>query len=189
MLVNPYYSRPGQRGLIAHFKATAEATRLPVMLYNIQPRSAINLETESLLELAEVPNIAAVKEASGNLAQISDVIRQVPPGFRVYSGDDGLTLSILALGGHGLVSVAAHHIGSQLKMMITSFESDPGTARQIHHKITPFIQAIFSAPSPVPIKFVLANQGFDCERVRLPLVELNPTEKDRIASTLNAIPS
>lgn len=184
MLVNPYYSRPGQRGLYAHFSTIAGETNLPVMLYNIQTRSAINLDTDTLLELAQIPNIVAVKEASGNIAQISDVIRLAPAGFRVYSGDDALLLPLLALGGYGLVSVSAHAVGHQFKEMIEVFASDPARARAIHHTLTPFIQAVFSAPSPTPIKAVLASQGFDCERVRLPLVELTPEEKTSIFSSL-----
>src|SRR5579862_3173015 len=111
MLVNPYYNRPGQAGLYAHFSTVARETGLPVLLYNIQPRSAINLETPTLLKLAEIPNIVAVKEASGNVPQISDVCALAPDGFRVYSGDDALTLPILSVGGHGVVSVTAHIAG------------------------------------------------------------------------------
>jgi 4-hydroxy-tetrahydrodipicolinate synthase len=177
MLVNPYYNRPGQAGLEAHFRAVAAETALPVMLYNIQPRSAINLETPTLLRLAEVPNIVAVKEASGNVGQIGDVIRQAPDGFRVYSGDDGLTLPILSLGGHGLVSVAAHVVGKELKEMIEAFPSDPARARALHHQLTPAFKALFSAPSPVPVKYALSRRGFACASVRLPLVELNDAER------------
>ncbi len=187
MLVNPYYSRPGQSGLYAHFAAIAAATSLPVMLYNIQPRSAINLETETLIRLAEIPNIVAVKEASGNVAQISDVIAKAPAGFRVYSGDDALTLPIMSLGGHGLVSVAAHVVGRELNELITNFETNPGLARQLHHRVSPFIHAIFSAPSPVPIKFALSQLGFDCASVRLPLVELSDIEKDNVQRGLAAV--
>ncbi|MCE9558603.1 MAG: 4-hydroxy-tetrahydrodipicolinate synthase [Armatimonadetes bacterium] len=181
MLVNPYYNRPGQDGLYAHFRAASEATDLPVMLYNIQPRSAINLETATLMRLiSDVPNIVAVKEASGNLAQISEVIGLAPEGFRVYSGDDGLTLAVMALGGHGLVSVAAHVIGRELKELITSFEKDPARARQIHHSLAPVIRELFANPSPVPVKVALAARGFDCESVRLPLVELSPNSKSKL---------
>ncbi|MFM9873630.1 MAG: 4-hydroxy-tetrahydrodipicolinate synthase [Fimbriimonadaceae bacterium] len=187
MLVNPYYSKPGQRGLEAHFKAIAGETSLNVMLYNIMPRSAINLDTDTLMRLAEVPNIVAVKEASGNLAQISDVCRLAPAGFRIYSGDDALVLPILSLGGYGLVSVGAHCIGCELKQLIEAFPADPAKATAIHHKLTPFIQAIFSAPSPTPIKAALASDGFDCEAVRLPLVTLTPEEEARVLNALKSI--
>lgn len=187
MLVNPYYSRPGQAGLYAHFAAIAKATTLPVMLYNIQPRSAINLETPTLMKLAEIPNIVAVKEASGNVGQISEVIAKAPEGFRVYSGDDALTLPIMALGGHGLVSVAAHVVGQELREIITRFESSPSISRESHHRIAPFIQAIFSAPSPVPIKFALSQLGFACGSVRLPLVELDEVERDRVMRAMATV--
>jgi len=189
MLVNPYYSRPGQEGLYAHFSTIAKETSLPVMLYNIQPRSAINLETETLLRLAEIPNIVAVKEASGNMAQINDVCRLAPKGFRIYSGDDGLLLPILSVGGHGLVSVAAHVIGSQLKSIIHDFPANPAKATKTAHGITPFIQAIFSYPSPVPIKYALSTRGFDCASVRLPLVGFNSDQKQKFDAVLRQIPS
>lgn len=177
MLVNPYYNRPGQAGLYAHFSTIAKETGLPVMLYNIFPRSAINLETPTLLRLAEIPNVVAVKEASGVMGQISDVCRLAPEGFRVYSGDDALALPTLSVGGHGLVSVAAHVVGAELKEMITSFATDPKKAAALHHKLTPAFKGLFSAPSPVPVKYMTAKHGFDCEAVRLPLVQLTDEEK------------
>lgn len=190
MLVNPYYSRPGQAGLYAHFSTIAEETSLPVMLYNILPRSAINLETLTLLKLAEIKNIVAVKEASGNLGQIGDVCREAPEGFRVYSGDDGLTVPILSVGGYGLVSVAAHVVGAEIRDMITAFlGSDSQKATRLHHRLTPVFRALFSAPSPVPIKYALSKSGFDCRRVRLPLVELEPHEQAVVDRALSALGS
>jgi 4-hydroxy-tetrahydrodipicolinate synthase len=186
MLVNPYYNKPGQAGLFAHFQAIAREVSLPVMLYNIQPRSSINLETPTLMRLAEMDNVVAVKEASGNVAQISDVCRLKPEGFRVYSGDDGLTLPILSVGGYGLVSVAAHVVGRELKEMIEAFSSDPDRARRIHHRLTPVFQAIFSAPSPAPIKYALSRRGFDCEATRLPIVGLDEEGKRTVDRALEA---
>ncbi len=177
MLVNPYYNRPGQAGLYAHFSTIAKETGLPVMLYNIQPRSAINLETSTLLKLAEIKNIVAVKEASGLIGQIGDVCAQAPEGFRIYSGDDALTLPILALGGHGLVSVVAHIVGKELKEMIEAFAKDPARARAIHQQLLPVFKGLFAYPSPTPVKYATAQRGFDCESVRLPLVELTDEEK------------
>ncbi len=184
MAVNPYYNKPGQDGLEAHFKAIAGATGLPMMLYNIQPRSAINLETPTLLRLAEVPNIVAVKEASGMVGQISDVIRQAPAGFRVYSGDDGLTLPILALGGHGLVSVVAHVVGAQLAEMIRVFETDPSAARKIHHGLADCFKVMFANPSPTPVKYAVSLLGYGSEAVRLPLVTLCPEAKADVKALL-----
>lgn len=178
MLVSPYYNKPGQQGLYAHFSTVARETGLPVLLYNIQPRTSINIETPTLLKLAaEVPNIVGVKEASGSISQIQDVCAQAPEGFRVYSGDDALTLPILSVGGYGLVSVAAHVVGPDLKAMIASFAADPCAARRIHQRLLPVFKALFSAPSPVPIKYALSRKGFDCESVRLPLVTLSEDEK------------
>ena len=176
MIVNPYYNKPGQRGLFAHFKACAEATELPVLLYNIIPRSAINLDTPTLLELAKIHNIVGVKEASGNLPQISDVCAMAPAGFRVYSGDDGITVPILSVGGHGVVSVAGHVIGKQIKTMVDSFATDPAAARVLHHKLMPVVKACFTAPNPSPVKYMLSKMGFDCLTTRLPIVELDAAE-------------
>lgn len=184
MLVNPYYNRPGQAGLYAHFSTIAKETGLPVLLYNIMPRSAINLETPTLLKLAEIPNIVGVKEASGSIPQITDVCAQKPDGFRVYSGDDGLTLPILSVGGHGIVSVAAHLVGDQIKEMLDAFPTDPARAREIHLKLIPIYKAVFSAPSPVPVKYATSLRGFDCESVRLPLVELTEAEKAVVLAAL-----
>lgn len=178
MLVNPYYSRPGQEGLYAHFSTIARETSLPVLLYNIQPRSAINLETPTLLRLAEIPNIVAVKEASGSIPQISEVCASIPNGFRVYSGDDGITLPILSVGGHGVVSVAGHVVGAEIQDMLTAFfAADMARAQKLHHRLSPIFKALFSAPSPTPVKYALSRRGFDCESVRLPLVTLSDEQK------------
>jgi 4-hydroxy-tetrahydrodipicolinate synthase len=178
MLVNPYYSKPGQAGLYAHFKAVANETGLPVMLYNIMPRSAINLETPTLLRLiADVQNIVAVKEASGSLAQITEVCAKSPKDFRVYSGDDGLTLPVMAVGGHGLVSVAAHVAGQELKTVIEKAGTDLKAAQAANDRLVDLVKAVFSAPSPTPIKYMLSLNGFDCEDVRLPLVKLDEAQK------------
>ena len=185
MLVNPYYSRPSQAGLYAHFSTIAKETSLPVMLYNIIPRSAVNLETPTLLRLAEIENIVAVKEASGSISQIQDVCAQAPAGFRIYSGDDAITLPVLAVGGHGIVSVAAHIVGDKIRQMVDAFfAGDLSTARQIHHSLLPIYKAVFSYPSPVPIKYLTSMKGFDCESVRLPMVPLTDAEKNDVRSRL-----
>ncbi len=184
MLVNPYYNRPGQAGLYSHFSTVAKETGLPVMLYNIQPRSAINLETPTLLRLAEMENIVAVKEASGSITQISEVASLVPAGFRVYSGDDAITLPVLSLGGYGIVSVIGHVVGAQIKSMIDAFPADFKTALSIHQSLIPVCKSLFSAPNPVPVKYALSKKGFACEKVRLPLVQLTDTEMSGIDSAL-----
>lgn len=177
MLVNPYYNKPSQDGLYAHFSTIAKETSLPVLLYNIQGRTSVNLDTPTLLRLAEIPNIVGVKEASGNVPQMSDVCRQVPAGFRVYSGDDGLTLPLLSLGGYGIVSVAGHVVGKYIKQMIEAFPTNPAKAAEIHHKLSPVYKALFMTTNPVPVKYATSLLGFNCESVRLPLVELTDAEK------------
>lgn len=190
MLVNPYYNKPGQRGLEAHFRAIAESTSLQILLYNIQPRSAINLETETLLRLAETPNIVAVKEASGNLGQISEVCARVPSGFRVYSGDDGLTLPILSVGGYGVVSVAGHIVGDRIARMIESFlQGRVAESVQLHQELLPLIKALFAAPSPTPVKHALALLGFRTRHVRLPLVPLSESEAEGVERAFQALRS
>jgi 4-hydroxy-tetrahydrodipicolinate synthase len=187
MLVNPYYNKPNQAGLYAHFSTVAKETTLPVLLYNIQSRTSVNLETATLLKLAEIPNIVGVKEASGNISQMSDVCRLAPEGFRVYSGDDGLTLPLLSLGGYGVISVAAHVVGEYLKEMVTVFATDPARARAIHHKLTPLIKALFITTSPSPVKYATSLRGFKCEWARLPLVELSSEEKDAVKKAMTSI--
>lgn len=187
MLVNPYYSRPGQEGLYAHYATIADAVGLPVMLYNIQGRTAINLETPTLLRLAEIPNIVAVKEASGNIGQIGEVCAAVPEGFRVYSGDDAMTLPLLALGGYGLVSVAAHVAGRELKAMIESFPDDWASALRLHRAVLPLIRALFAYPSPVPVKYATGLCGFDCVSVRLPLVESPEPDRRAVWRALSSL--
>jgi 4-hydroxy-tetrahydrodipicolinate synthase len=189
MIVNPYYNKPGQRGLYAHFKACAEATELPVLLYNIIPRSAINLDTPTLIELAKIHNIVGVKEASGNIAQISDVCGAAPKGFRVYSGDDALTIPILSVGGYGIVSVAGHVIGKQIAEMVDRFANDPAKAATIHHQLMPVVKACFTAPNPGPVKYMLNKMGFDCLAMRLPLVELDAAEIKVCDAALDVIKS
>lgn len=176
MLVAPYYSKPGQAGLLAHFTAAANSTSLPVMVYNIIGRTAINIETDTLLRLAEIENIVAVKEASGSIPQISEVCARIPDSFRVYSGDDALTLPALAVGACGVVSVAGHVCGREIKAMLDGFSTNTDRARRIHQGLLPKIAALFKAPNPVPVKHMMSKMGFDCRRVRLPLVELTESE-------------
>lgn len=183
MLVAPYYSRTSQEGLYQHFKALAEATKLPVMLYNVPGRSAVNMTAATTLRLAELPNVVCIKEASGNLSQIATIIEHAPEGFEVYSGDDGLTLPILAVGGVGLVSVASHVVGSELADMINAyFEGDNQRAAALHRKLLPVMEGLFAYPSPTPTKVALEKIGVPVGGVRLPLVDLNEQERDFVIS-------
>jgi 4-hydroxy-tetrahydrodipicolinate synthase len=160
MVVSPYYNRPGQRGLAAHFRAAAAATDLPVMLYNIPARTACEIAPETLLDLATtVPTIVAVKDAVGDMAKASWLIARAPESFGVWSGDDKNALPLLAVGGVGLVSVAAHVVGDDLARMIEVFPTDPAAARAIHLRLLPLFEALFAEPSPAPLKHVLDRLG------------------------------
>lgn len=183
MLVNPYYNRPSQEGLYQHFKAIAESTSLPIMLYNIPGRSAVNMTVDTVCRLAQVPNITMLKEASGDLGQMTDIINCTPDDFILYSGDDNLTLPILSIGGYGIVSVAAHVVGQEMSEMVNLFvEGQVKEASQLHQTIYPKCRALFSAPSPVPVKRVLEHQGVEVGSVRLPLVPLNESEERFVLS-------
>lgn len=181
MLVTPYYNRPNQRGLAAHFTEAARATDLPVMLYNIPGRTACEIAPETLLDLAEsVDTITAVKDAVGDMAKASWLIARAPDGFGVYSGDDKNCLPLLAVGGAGLVSVAAHLVGDDLADMIRTFPTDPAAARAIHLRLLPLFEALFTEPSPAPLKHCLAALGLPGGGMRLPMVPV----ADQTASDL-----
>lgn len=169
--VVPYYNKPPQEGLYRHFRAIAESSPdLPMIIYNIPGRTGQNLAPETLVRLAEVPNVVAVKEASGNLDQVSQIRRATPPEFSIYSGDDSLTLPILAIGGRGVVSVASHLVGDRLQKMIQAFEQGQiQTATQIHLRLFPLFKALFLATNPIPVKAALRLQGWAVGSTRLPL--------------------
>lgn len=185
MFVAPYYSRPSQGGLYAHFKALAESTDLPVMLYNVPGRTAVNMTAQTTLRLAELPNVVCIKEASGNLAQMAQIIEHAPEGFELYSGDDSLTLPTLAIGGVGIVSVAGHVVGRQMTEMIQAFlAGNHADAASLHRKLMPVFEGLFAYPSPGPTKVALEKLGIEVGGVRLPLVELNEQEKAFVYSLL-----
>jgi 4-hydroxy-tetrahydrodipicolinate synthase len=182
MAVVPYYNKPSQQGMIEHFTAIAKATHLPVMLYNVPGRTVANMTAATMVQLANtLDNVVAIKEASGDLTQITEVIVGVPEDVAVYSGDDALTLPVLAAGGAGVVSVASHIVGKQMKDMIDAyFAGNVKTAAKLHQTYLPVFTGLFSTPSPTALKYVLAKKGFIQETVRLPLVELNETEKQQV---------
>jgi len=178
MLVTPYYNKPDQRGMYEHFKTIADSTKLPVLLYNIPGRSVVNMLPETVLALSKISNIQAIKEAGGNLEQMSDIIAGCQDDFAVYSGDDGLTLPLLSIGGAGVVSVASHVVGEDMQKLIRAFEEGRhADAATIHHALLPLIRALFEKPNPVPVKYALANLGLDVGSVRLPLVDMTNEEK------------
>lgn len=177
MLVAPYYNRPSQAGLYEHFKVIAEATRLPVMIYNIPGRTACNIAVDTIIALSKIENIVSVKEASGDLDAMAEIIEHTDDDFVLYSGDDSLTLPVLSIGGKGTVSVAAHIVGNEMKSMIDSFTSgNIADASAMHRKLLPTFKALFSAPSPTPLKAVLNMTGVRVGDVRLPLVPLTDEE-------------
>lgn len=185
MLVCPYYNKPSQEGLFQHFKAVAASTNLPVMLYNVPGRTAINLLPPTVVRLAGVNNIVAVKEASGNLDQVSELRRLLPDDFSIYSGDDSLTLPMLALGAKGIVSVVSHVVGPQIKQMVDAFTSGNITlATQLHLKLLPVFKGMFMTTNPVPIKAAMNLLGWQAGPPRLPLVEATAEEKERIKELL-----
>ncbi|WLR53383.1 4-hydroxy-tetrahydrodipicolinate synthase [Mesobacillus subterraneus] len=182
MIVAPYYNKPNQEGLYQHFKAAAEATSLPVMVYNIPGRSVVNIQPETIIKLAGIPNIVAVKEASGNLNAMTKIIANTPDDFLLYSGDDGLTLPVLAIGGTGIVSVASHVIGNEMQAMVDAFFSGRNAdAANLHQRLLPIMQGLFAAPSPAPVKTALQLKGLDVGSVRLPMVPLTEQERSAVA--------
>lgn len=188
LLVAPYYNKPNQEGLYQHFKAIAESTSLPVMIYNIPGRSSVNIEPETIIRLSEVPNIKAVKEASGNLVQMTQIIANTPDDFVLYCGDDSLALPTLSIGGVGVVSVAAHIIGNEMQQMIQAFFSGNVTeAAKWHQKLLPIMKGLFAAPSPAPVKTALQLKGLNVGSVRLPLVPLTEKERNELAELLKTL--
>jgi 4-hydroxy-tetrahydrodipicolinate synthase len=188
LLVNPYYNKPSQEGLYRHFRAVAESTRLPVMLYNIQGRTSVNCEPATIARLAEIPNIVAVKEASGSLDQISQIRKLTPPEFDLYSGDDSLTLPLLAVGGTGVVSVASHLAGREIKAMIQAYHAgEVQRAQALHMRLWPLFKVLFITTNPVPVKAALALAGFDVGGLRLPLVEATAKEREQIGAVLKEL--
>jgi len=171
LTANPYYNRPGQEGQYQHFKAIAESIDLPVLLYNIPGRTGVNLEPATVVRLTEVKNIIGIKESSGNIAQIREVIERVPRSFKVFSGDDGAALSIIALGGAGLISVASNEVPAQMSAMVdAALKHDMPAARKIDRQFGPLMAANFIEASPAPVKAILALMGKMTETVRLPIV-------------------
>ncbi|WP_040205032.1 4-hydroxy-tetrahydrodipicolinate synthase [Neobacillus jeddahensis] len=185
MVVAPYYNKPNQEGLYQHFKAVAEATSLPVMVYNIPGRSAVNIHPDTIIRLSKIPNIVAVKEASGDLNAMTKIIANTDDDFVLYSGDDSLTIPVLSIGGVGVVSVASHVIGNQMQEMIKAFfDGDIVKSAKLHQQLLPIMKGLFTAPSPAPVKTALQVNGFDVGSVRLPLVGLSEQERTTLISLL-----
>jgi len=186
LLVVPYYNNPPQEGLYQHFKAIAEATSLPCILYNVPPRAPRNLEASTLKRLAEIDNIVGVKEASGKLEQFNAVMSAVPSDFLVFSGNDSDTHTIMSLGGYGIISVAAHLVAGRIKQMVNLLtEGRTAEAATIHLELLPLVESLFWQPNPMPVRAALNELGFSVGNPRLPLVDLTGAEKDRLRAVLD----
>lgn len=184
LAVAPYYNKPNQEGLFQHFRAIAQCTKLPVMLYNIPGRCVVNISAETTLRLAQIPNVVATKECS-SLDQMTAIIAGAPKHFRLYSGEDALTLPVIAIGGYGIVSVASHLIGTTMKAMIQAhLAGDVEQAAKLHQQCFPVFKGLFECPNPVPnpvaVKFALELRGIKVGGVRLPLVGASETEANFI---------
>jgi 4-hydroxy-tetrahydrodipicolinate synthase len=185
LLVVPYYNRPTQQGLWEHFKAVAQSTALPCIIYNVPSRTVTNLAAETLIKLSQIDNIIGVKEASGNFGQIAEIIQGTREDFLVYSGNDTDTLPILALGGYGVISVASHLVGIQIKDMVQKcVDGKFQEAAKIHRYLLPLVDALFVVSNPVPVKWALNYVGFPVGKPRLPLVEPDQKSADVIKATL-----
>ena len=181
----PYYNKPPQEGLYQHFRAIAEAVNIPVMLYNIPSRTGVNIEPETIARLSEIPNIVALKEAGGSTDQISRIKALVSPDFYLYSGDDIMTLPLLALGGVGVVSVASHLVGKEIKKMIQLFdEGKTKEALKVHLELYPLFKALFISTNPIPVKAALNLAGWRVGGVRPPLSSLEQEKEEKLKSVL-----
>jgi 4-hydroxy-tetrahydrodipicolinate synthase len=185
LTANPYYNRPGQEGQYQHFKAIAEATTLAVLLYNIPGRTGTNLEPATVLRLAELDNVVGIKESSGNMAQITELLTTAPRDFKVFAGDDGLALPVIALGGAGLLSVASNAIPAQMAAMVqAALDNNWATARAVNREFFRLMQAHFLEASPAPIKAVLAMLGHGEDVLRLPMVPVSAATRKRLEAIL-----
>ena len=185
LVVVPYYNKPTQEGLFQHFATVADALRTPVVMYNVPGRTSTNMEAPTALRLAEHGNIVATKEASGSLAQVMDIIQNAPPGFSVLSGEDELTLPIIALGGHGVVSVASNETPGKMSDLVRlALEGKIAEAKALHYGLLTLIRLNFIEPNPIPVKAALALMGLIHEEYRLPLTRISPRNRERLQAEL-----
>lgn len=186
--VAPYYNKPTPEGLFQHFKAIADSTPLPIVLYNVPGRTGVNIDVPTLVRLTEVPNVVGVKEASGNVGQMCDILHAVRPDFIVLAGDDVLTLPLMAVGGRGVISVASNEVPSEMARMVEAAErGDFAAARKVHARIMPLLQVNFIEANPVPVKAAMAAMGLLEEVYRLPMCAPRPESRDRILKVLKSL--
>jgi 4-hydroxy-tetrahydrodipicolinate synthase len=188
LAVAPYYNKPTQEGLYQHFRAVAESTKLPIIVYNIAGRTGVNIETPTLARLAEIENIIGVKEASGNITQMAEVANAVPDGFAIFSGDDAITLPLLALGGVGVISVASNEVPAEIvRLVAEGLRGNFEEARSIHRRLLPLMQANFIESNPIPVKAALAMMGIVKENYRLPLVRMKAENRAKLQAVLQEV--
>ena len=186
--VTPYYNKPTPEGLYQHFLAIARSTRLPIVVYNVPGRTGCNVEPVTLARLATISNIVGVKEASGNLTQVCEVCRVVPDGFIVLSGDDPLTLPMMAVGAKGVISVASNEVPQEMAKMVEAAErNDFATARALHSQLLPLMQVNFVESNPIPVKAAMAAMGLIEEAYRLPIVPPKPESREKILTVLREL--
>jgi 4-hydroxy-tetrahydrodipicolinate synthase len=186
--VAPYYNKPTQEGLYQHFRAIADSTPLPIVLYNVPSRTGVNIEPSTVARLAALPNIVGVKEASGNISQMCEVCHVVPPEFIVLSGDDAITLPLMAIGGRGVISVASNQVPAEMVQMVEAAEhGDFSAARAMHDRLLPLMQVNFVESNPGPVKAAMAAMGLLEEVFRLPMVSPRQDSKDRILKVLKSL--
>jgi 4-hydroxy-tetrahydrodipicolinate synthase len=186
--VTPYYNKPTPDGLVAHYRAIAEAIELPIIVYNVPGRTGCNVDPATLVRLASIPNIAGVKEASGNMMQMCEICASVPDTFTVLSGDDALTLPLMAIGGRGIISVASNEVpGEMSKLAELAGSGDFASARQLHQRLMPLLQVNFIESNPIPVKSAMAMLGLLDETYRLPMVPPRPASRERIAAVLRSL--
>ena len=183
--VAPYYNKPTQEGLFQHFKAIAESTDLPVILYNVPGRTSSNIEPATVARLAQIPNVIGIKEASGSIVQQMEVLNVVPPGFRVISGDDAFTFPLIALGGVGVISVVSNEIpGPMVKLAHLALDGKYDEARKLNARLLPLMQINFIETNPIPVKAALAMMGMIEEVYRLPMVPMKPENRAKLEKVL-----
>ena len=186
--VTPYYNKPTQEGLYQHYRAFAESTSLPIIVYNVPGRTGVNVEPATLVRLAQIPNIVGVKEASGNVTQMAEICNAVPDDFIVLSGDDALTLPLMAVGGDGIISVASNEIPSEMVQMVEAAErNDFASARAVHQRILALMQINFVESNPVPVKSAMAAMGLTEETYRLPMCAPKPESREKILKVLKEL--
>jgi 4-hydroxy-tetrahydrodipicolinate synthase len=185
LAVGPFYNKPPQAGLVAHFRAIADASSVPVMIYNIPGRTAVNVLPETIVTLSTHPRIRAVKESSGDLMQIAEIAARLSDDFDVYSGDDHLALPTAAVGGCGVVSVASHVAGRDIRAMLAAYAcGDNDSASALHARLLPLIRALFAVSSPIPVKAAMRHFGFEAGSCRLPLCDLTPEQERALAAAI-----